>query len=587
VRLFTLQLIVALVLLPLVQMASAGEFRPVTEIPMPGVPFVSPASEEMTSSSFITPGQGLKWGFPKTVANLLSIYPCPVVGFFDPSVEMNDVVNLPDNQENTFKKYMRAMWLSSKLYSELKASGQIGTPTGDKLMEQSNKKEADLEKAWKDEMEHEKVSGLSDEKNNITGNESNSTPRKTWKDTFEILKSVSSDYRIFSHKDFLEIGWGDSRSLDVMKANMAKEVPPITFICASIEQSLPMWQTVSGLTIDYDPVLLVKPKIATEEKEDLPESVAEDMTCGEEEREKEYESNEVLTVTRTLPIQEFMDLLASTIGGAAKFENGRWKIGTFVGDATGERVIWNILAELKGSPYGFGTVEERLVKLGLPALPFILREFESAEDYFLSALTGVLATMDAPERDAAFLNKLRIGSATGDQFLEDRFDSTMMYVLAHRGVKEVIPIAQKYATQDRRSNVDAKICLNLLDAPLPQADPVSLLIVGITKEEEFRETELAEVKEILYATIDQCWDGTKPLRLCEIGKGEKGIASFGGPLGDHGGTWEIRVGKPEKERVSVALTWYTGPLAAAGYEGYAEKRNGRWLFTKWWMKWIS
>ena len=573
----------------MVTIASAGDFRPVTEIPMPETGVIDPLAEKVEFETSITPDDGDGGGFIAALAGPLHRFPCPVVIWAAPEVKLKDLVAIPDDKEDAFKEMERFFWQVEKRTKELQASGLIGTSTGDRIQEGIlNDLKARREEIEKDFDRVESVPASEEIVSSTKTNEGcQESFTKTWADVLDTIKHQSAPYTVNQHKGFTEIAWGSKESIESFIRNKSKEVPPIAFIASLPEQFLPMWQTVSGLTIEYDPVLLEKPKLATEEKEDLPESVAEDMACGNEEEEKGYESDEVLTVTRTLPIQEFMDLLASTVGGAARYKNGIWKIGAFVGDATGERAVRNILAELKASPYGFGTAEERLVKIGLPALPFILKEFETAEDYYLSALTGVLATMDAPERDAAFLSKLRIGSATGDQFLEDRFDSTMMHVLAYRGVKEVIPIITKYATQDRRSNIDARICLNILDAPLPASDPASLLVVGSTQEEEFKKSDLAVQKEILFAAIDQCWDGQTPLRLCEIRRDEKGTVSFGGPRGEHGETWEFRIGKPVKDKVSVSHTWYDGPLAAEGHEGYAEKKNGRWLFTKWWMNWIS
>ncbi len=577
----------------LVTMASAEEFRPVGEIPLPETGIANPMTEKVEFITSITPDDGNGSGFVAALAGPLHSFPCPVVIWAAPDVQLKDLVRIPDDKEDADKEMDRFFWQIEKRTKDLHASGLIGTSTGDKIQEDIlNDLKANKEKIEKDIDNEESKSSAGEIVSSTRTNENcQESFTKTWTDAFDTIQRQSSPYLVYQHKGFTEIAWGSKETIETHRRNMSKEVPPIALIATSPEQFLPMWQAVSGMELNYEVSLLkhLQPQEIKKE-DDLPDSVVEDSFKQEiEEERKEYQGSEVFEVTHTASIQEFMENLALTMVGTAWQENGKWFVGECKDEQKLAKMVKDLLYELKKDPYehGFGTAEERLKMIGLPALPYVLKEFETADLYYLNSLTVVLSTMDAPERDAAFLNKLRIGSATGDQFLENWYASSMMHTLAHRGVREVIPIIQKYATQNRRSNIDARICLNILDAPLPAADPASLLIIGSTQEEEFKKSDLAEAKEILYAAIDQCWDGTKPIRLCEIKRERKGVVSFGGPLSENGGTWEFRVGKPKKEKVSVSSTWYGGPAAAEGKEGIAELRNGRWLFIEWWMNWIS
>jgi len=570
---------------------SHAEFRPVSELPATTCAVINPVSTVVDFSTSITPPDGESGSFVESMAGLLRLFPCPVVCWSHPSVQLRELVEIPDDGESSFVEYSPAHWQDGTRTDEVEATGPVGTPTGEEL---SQSIQRDL-----DELRERLVANISEsEQQSPTDEETLSTVsehdddawNKTWKDVFESIERVSSDYRVIQRDGFTEIVWGATDAVNTIRKNMATEVPPIAFTAEKPTQFLSMWRAVSGMEFEYETSLATNLEPANDLKEDFPESVSPNWFCMEEdEEEDEYRASEILTVTRTLPVAEFMDTLALTLGGSAWCENGMWRVGQFRQDEEGIRLILDLLKELKESPYdhGYGSAERRLKRIGLPALPEVLKEFEVAESYYYNSLAVVLSTMDSPERDAAFLSKLRLGAATGDQFLENWFGSTMMYTLARRGCKEVIPLIRQYALQDRRSATDARVCLNLLDAPLPSSDPASLLVTEGTGQAESQDPDLSEVVEVLYAALDQCWDSSRPLRLSEIEREKDGVISFTGSFGERGGTWMMRVGQPIRDKVAVYFTWYTGPLAAAGYEGRAEKRNGRWLFVRWWQSWIS
>lgn len=575
---FLLSSIIAVFLLA--PMASSGEFCPVSEIPISGGTVVSPVSASMTITGYIFPDEAGDDGFVKILANILHSYPCPLVICCDEKIELRDVLDIPEDREDIFRKYMRTEWRLQKMKNDISTRGSHTTTAEVEKIEQTKNEMEALEKQWKTE-EQALTSQSSTMGESVRTEEE---CQRTWKDALDLIERESANYHVTPHKNFIEMAWGSQESIETMKGNLSKEVPPISFLATSPEQFLPMWQAVSGLSIEYDPVFLMKTKPFQNQAKDLSEI---DMDGQEDET---YESDEILTVTQTIPVEDFMDILAERVSCGARYEKGRWRIGDFPKVNRLSKLVRDLLNEIETSPFQSdpNSARDELKKLGLPALPFVLKEFEVAKGNYYDAIVDVLSSMDCPERDAAFLSKVHLGAESGEQFVENNWYAfQMIQTLARRGVRDVIPIIRKCAIHNWRTACEAKICLNNLDAPLPPTDPASLLIIGSTKEEGFKNPDLAEAKDILYAVLDQSRDNDEPLLLCEIKQEENGLVSFGGPLNEPGATWEVRIRWLTKEKVSVTKTFNGIPMGGGEHEGIVVKRNGRWLIIEWRQIWIG
>lgn len=415
----------------------------------------------------------------------------------------------------------------------------------------------------------------------------------TWNQVLLSLVPAISPYRATQHSMFTELVWAEPDQESEFRKKLSESVPPIVFLGNNPSEFLTMWHTLSGMEFRYDTALIKR-------SQSLYENWEQERSPFEEE-ESEGELKAIMTVPESVPDSKFMGALASQFGGSARQEDNHWIIGEFKRDADGIALIRSLLSALKGKPFdhGFGEAETTLKKIGLPALPEVLEEYETAEDYHFNALTVILATIHSHERDEVFLKKLSEYLAGGGN-LRDGHVTTMVAALADKGNKAAIPTIEKLAGRGPAIRTQAVVALNVLDAPFPPREPASL--VSIDQEAlKMIETEgFKDSLEILHAAIDQCFaveaEGQLVLSSAQrVSKSDRPSSmtanvdgvKFAGTFADGKTTWAILMNEPGDAGVWVYATVRGGPLAGAGYEGRAKFRNGRWLFDKWWQTWIS
>ncbi len=256
-----------------------------------------------------------------------------------------------------------------------------------------------------------------------------------------------------------------------------------------------------------------------------------------------------------------------------------------------------LIEEIRESPYGWGEDEPArvLASRGSPAAALLLRELPTAEDYFLSCLATILGDLPSPERDQAFLKKLREDSRNEDDFLRDDWISLMILALAVNQCHEALPILRRYAddpSEDREIRAAGRVALNVLGEPYLVKDPpyfVNRDNAAFNGQDPRTQMGVEILNDLLRhqllatdATIAESGEFT--LESVTHAGEETTLKGF---LPGNG-SWTLGFrNRPQQERVPLYYTWYTGNVAAGGYLGLVKKSDERWLCTFWMQVWIS
>jgi hypothetical protein len=264
-----------------------------------------------------------------------------------------------------------------------------------------------------------------------------------------------------------------------------------------------------------------------------------------------------------------------------------------------------LLALIKREPQPIFHFQERriLIFRGKEVLPLLLEEWNreryNAESLsYQSALVDILARIDAPERDQAFLFwlKSRAGARNG----AERFAPQMLEALLRTQREKALEIIDE---PDECNSYDKKrrVILNAAGMPPapasaenlrleweePQAADVPLdiataraIVVSLAEQEAIATNKPVVANKIEPNAMDG-WtiSGIWPEYTYEPIHAEEGETKLA--------SWRLEIGAPQEGRVPVHYTYHCGPRCAAGYAGVMEQRDGRWLLIYWQMLWIS
>ncbi len=152
------------------------------------------------------------------------------------------------------------------------------------------------------------------------------------------------------------------------------------------------------------------------------------------------------------------------------FEEVQYVLNAFVGvGATNKpeelysnrRSTTGLVRKIKRSPYGdgFDKAGRTLAARGNAALPLLLEELRGSTGMYPGCLINILTAIDAPERDAAFVEQL-------ERLLHDKPDnstSAMMRTLAARDTRAAIPILERLTEHNAQAvRSEARFALGLM-----------------------------------------------------------------------------------------------------------------------------
>jgi len=424
------------------------------------------------------------------------------------------------------------------------------------------------------------------------------TESRTWRQLLDSLSTIAGPCRVTQFSGFVEVVWADPKSRGRLRKGLSENVQPIAFLANNPGEFLTMWYVISGIDVRYD-TQLVKRAIEACEKGRVDFESLSDMCWA-------FDSEElpaVFTVEESLPLEEFMSLLALQFGGSAWRDDGAWTIGPLREKSEEMKILKRALEKIKDPSFDarWREAEVILKKAGHSILPLLLEEFDRAEDACFDQLAWILATLPSSERDKAFIEKLEECYAQGYDYYDRRYVPAMLEALGANNCKEAVPLTEKFARLGGKEFDQARIALNLLGEPMPEREPDELLEVEEGVREAFANPHVRDHVKILYAALDQCFLGPRedPLFLTDVEleressakpSGEDPVPTrvvFKGSYADGVSEWEVVVGKPRDSRVSVYAARDAGPMAGTGYQGQAELKEGRWLFVKWWQCWMG
>ena len=413
----------------------------------------------------------------------------------------------------------------------------------------------------------------------------------TWRENLDLFSAKVGNYSIKKHNGFIEILWADKREEKFIRRNFAETVPPIALNSNSTEELLTMWYEVSGTDFFYD-IDLIKTSIQCEKKG---KSEIEELLSPQERKDMSYDDKYYISFCSEdeFPFSEFMNLLALRFGGSAWKEGGKWFIGKFRGDTSSIKHIKYLLSEIEkySCPDYGGISGQSLIKIGQPALPEIMKAFETAKSYNYFNLVGVLAGINSPERDKVFLRELDEFIRHKDIFLSHWSIPAMMKALVENNNIEAIPIIKKIAN-NKETELHiipyAKVSLNVLGYPLPERNPDELIETSDSLKNILVKEDVKKALPVFYAVLDQTFKpSTSTLELTSVKCIENGVVEFKGLFKSHKGFWGIEVATINESGTLVYAYYSRGSLWGEGFKGKLVKRNGRWLVIKWLQVMIS
>ena len=302
-----------------------------------------------------------------------------------------------------------------------------------------------------------------------------------------------------------------------------------------------------------------------------------------------------LTTSQSISLDEFMGTLAASIGGSARFVDGRWTLVPFERDEAGLARIRKHLARFREGNYrGSGYW---LARMGENALPEILGEFEEAEDHDPLELTDLLRLIPSPERDRAFLGRLSAFVKNRSEFHDHGFVSTILLTLADSGNTPAIPLMEKIASDpelDPDVRATAYVSLNLLEAS-PEPCPIEKLL-NLESEITGHIDLPPSLTPVLHALFDQCFvPAPAGARLLSVpralsvdvgqdGKTEiRGVSEGAPPFSKI--QWTVRILEIGRDDALLEAEFDCGDLCGSGFRGRFRQKDGRWLAMAWEQLW--
>jgi hypothetical protein len=424
--------------------------------------------------------------------------------------------------------------------------------------------------------------------------------RESWAEALRKIGTWAGPYQTNTYPGFVEIVWANKVDEAGIRKSLEKWVPPILFRSRYAADYLKMWHTISGMEFKYDPAVVTK---ALEyERNRLLEESDPDLPVIAESPHQPFPLGFVnFTTSEKLAITDFMPRLAAHVGGLARGTHNGWIIEQFQRNEQGLALIRSCLDHLKKHASDLGNPEEMeiLSRIGIPALPELIREFKEMEiDKEVYGgderkLITVLSRISSPERDAAFVAALK------DSVAGKRRSGLMNLDLIIKGVTQsncqaAIPILEQIAAkkQDiRRTQTAAKIALYALGRPAPD-DTNFRILVGPKAQNAANTDTGVKAMELLRAVLVQSDQYETGMKLRSIEKTDSGIALIGQyaqsskKIGPHS-SWVFTIPLLRPDRALVSFEFYCGELCGQGYRGKLRKNNGRWIMTNWEGTWVS
>jgi hypothetical protein len=396
-------------------------------------------------------------------------------------------------------------------------------------------------------------------------------------DQLEAMSEILGTCQENQHGSFHEVAWADDVAYARIRRGMGEVVPSIV-LAANDPNCFPdMWSPVSGLRIAYE-----KRKLPLAASRWFPPDFA--LLAPDAAYWAFSQPGAVVFAVRTpTPIDDFMELLAAQVDCFAERQGDDWRFVPISEREARPKRIRKLLAQVEKDPYAFGlgTPGRALMALGKQALPDTLAAFETAEDYHLLALTNILAQIDSPERDKAFLEWLDAFARDPDKFWTTTFVSVMMETLGESGCAEAIPVLERIAGQgDAHLASRAKIALNRLDHPAPVTDAEDC--VTFANDLDTGLPHYAPLREALAALAGHglLWPEGKIQLDGAIKNDADGLTFLGHGVSDKGSHWELRLSNPDGGEVSVVHTSH-GTSHDVCFVGLLQYRDGRWLPVRW------
>ncbi len=416
----------------------------------------------------------------------------------------------------------------------------------------------------------------------------------SYRSELESFSILLGEYHEKTHSTFIELTWGSDENVEEVRNRMDQEVPPISFVVNDPSQLPEIWSRLSGIDISYKKSTSGSPGLAGSLGELEMFKSFEFHGRFREMAEEEKGMMWVFTVKKVTKIEEFMNLLAAQVECAAERLNGSWSFVSIAETQAGIESIRILLSEIKEAPYdhGYGNPGQTLVRIGKPATAEILKELVDAEDYYFNALVNILSNIPSPERDEAFLKELGEFFDATDLFLAHWYVPAMMKALADNKCRKAIPILQRFAAHRKlEGNLagHAKIALSNLESPVEAGDPEERISFADESDEWESLPDYQKMRDILLSIVDLDLLFWEPgiFEVTKVKKNKVGGLTFKGKLPNEQGTWDLEIGKEERQKIPVYYSCHCGPRCGVGCAGVLEYRDNRWLVVFWQQLWVS
>jgi hypothetical protein len=282
-----------------------------------------------------------------------------------------------------------------------------------------------------------------------------------------------------------------------------------------------------------------------------------------------------------------------------------------------QKTTVSLLQAIKDEPYGMGHGIRVQVLKGrkAEAADLLMKEMAGAEDYYLDCLVDILAEMPSEQRDRLFAEKLNELAKSDEDSLGRNCLEPMIDALAANRAVEAVETLRRLAANpglDRDVRGCARVALNVLGKPefLNSSGYSVVSGANASKAQEESRRLVAEVmKDLLLQGL--LTPGVIPSSGAFEVQGvavKEGVTTAKGALPRPAGEalwefarsivakgpapkrvdkWQLALGKPKQGKIPVYYECVPRPMAARGYWGLIEKRDGRWVCVFWQMVWMS
>jgi hypothetical protein len=415
-------------------------------------------------------------------------------------------------------------------------------------------------------------------------------------------------YQTKLYQSFVEVIWSTSDSEKKIRESMKKRVPPIMFQSRNAADFLTMWHDISGMEFKYDPDLIEdsirydRRRLWEESDPELPfPSLPQRIfPPGFPSGFVQFQSSE------SCDVGDFMPRLAAYVGGSARKTLHGWVIEKFQRNKQDLQLIEDCISLIKKGPF-FVSPEsiEILSRIGAPALPEILREFqpviidrnintyaerqrkfERLNSWVESSLAKVLSQISSPERDEALLKYLK----------NSPYSTEIIEALGASNCQAAAPIIEQIASRPNiphEMRVATRIALNALGRPPASPEQEKDLIIAPSVRKALQTEKAKEALALLRAVLYQCdqYQAGMELKSVDVDSSDsmilEGIVCRAPQCGKPSQSWRFEVPVLRADRALIRFSYVCGRLCGEGYFGKLKNLEGRWAVTKWQRLWVS